>query len=650
MEPNLKSIDFTQERYNETIELCKTYVMMMEKRKICQEAIITQAEYDYSQEETARNKNKVDLERVFLAANTGEKRRVVDRLAYRLLPDRHKLQGGYNGLISLLSWLEMPEDAVPQNGNSHLPEKICEGIADALYGVADWDEPPLGYGPNVKYFEGQAATGQAGRGPETHSKVPSSPASSLRNFTKGFSGAVPSQKEKSKCQSPSGSSPRSPPREQPSVGSKASEGESSSQQAARHSPVLQGGSSSQRAAQASQASQGGSGSQQASRNPTASQSGLSSQQAARNAQTSQKGSNPQQGARNPPATQSQTGSSSQHAAGIPLTSQTCASPQRGARNPQASQSGSSHQRQAVRDLRDPATRRAQQRRSALNLRAQMNRLLEEERAASGIPRSESDSMFPSGAAAAVLTAERTVRFRFTTTLILTPTTSQGLLNISCTLHSPIINPVAHPLWRGDVEAVFEYLASYFHVSSLRDGSHVAVYLQPICNLTELKRIAQAAIHFEKTLNNMIPPNIDMGDMQGLDWPANIPIGGFDHHIQRMVFPMIESAKSVQDLAALVDVVGLTSRYWMFYKMIRPEMLDHGYLRWDRPPGLQNARLAIEYTTLAVAFIEAAVEFADHPPKELLNFAQDPAGLSKFLSGKGPSSQSSQSHQSRAGAS
>lgn len=44
----------------------------------------------------------VDLERVFLAANTREKRRVVDRLAYELVPNRHKLQGEYNGLISML--------------------------------------------------------------------------------------------------------------------------------------------------------------------------------------------------------------------------------------------------------------------------------------------------------------------------------------------------------------------------------------------------------------------------------------------------------------------------------------------------------------------------------------------------------------------
>lgn len=103
----------------------------------------------------------------------------------------------------------MPHDAVPQNGNPHLPEKVCEGIADALYGVADWDEPPLGYGPNVKYFKGQAAIDQARHGPEAHCQGLSPSTSSLHNSTEG---SVPSQKAKSKGQSPSRSSPRSPPR------------------------------------------------------------------------------------------------------------------------------------------------------------------------------------------------------------------------------------------------------------------------------------------------------------------------------------------------------------------------------------------------------------------------------------------------------
>lgn len=101
----------------------------------------------------------------------------------------------------------MPHDAVPQNGNPHLPEAVCKGIADALYSVADWDEPALGHGPHVKYFKGQA-----GRVPEGRSKGSSPSASSLRTRTGGSIRMVPGQERKSAGQSPSGSSPRSLPR------------------------------------------------------------------------------------------------------------------------------------------------------------------------------------------------------------------------------------------------------------------------------------------------------------------------------------------------------------------------------------------------------------------------------------------------------
>ncbi len=58
MEPNFKSMDSTQGRYNETINWCKEYVLMMEERRKDQEDAIMQAEYNYSQERTAKNKNK----------------------------------------------------------------------------------------------------------------------------------------------------------------------------------------------------------------------------------------------------------------------------------------------------------------------------------------------------------------------------------------------------------------------------------------------------------------------------------------------------------------------------------------------------------------------------------------------------------------
>lgn len=51
-------MDSSQERYNEIICLCTKYVLLMEKRKENQEAVIVRAEYDYNEKKTADNKKK----------------------------------------------------------------------------------------------------------------------------------------------------------------------------------------------------------------------------------------------------------------------------------------------------------------------------------------------------------------------------------------------------------------------------------------------------------------------------------------------------------------------------------------------------------------------------------------------------------------
>lgn len=58
MEPNFKSMDSIQKCSKETIDRCKKYVLMMEKRKEDQEAIIMQAKFDYNHDKSAENKNK----------------------------------------------------------------------------------------------------------------------------------------------------------------------------------------------------------------------------------------------------------------------------------------------------------------------------------------------------------------------------------------------------------------------------------------------------------------------------------------------------------------------------------------------------------------------------------------------------------------
>lgn len=268
--------------------------------------------------------------------------------------------------------------------------------------------------------------------------------------------------------------------QQSSRGSEVSKAGSSSQQAARNLQAAQGGSSphqssirsrvsqsgsnSERGAQLSQVSQAGLSSQQALRNPSASQCGLSLQQAAQDSQTFQTGSIPQQRARNLECSRKQSGSSSQ-----PQTFQRRSSSQKTAKGSSGSPKRAPAHKKVYRihglpilkespthstlqgiyrlpkvnlahgkvhgihrllmQLKPatagcPRTQRScnaahQQQKSALNLRAQMDRLLREERATKGLPESESDSANQSQAAApAALTAECAVGFRFTTILVL----------------------------------------------------------------------------------------------------------------------------------------------------------------------------------------------------------------------------------------
>ena len=184
--------------------------------------------------------------------------------------------------------------------------------------------------------------------------------------------------------------------------------------------------------------------------------------------------------------------------------------------------------------------------------------------------------------------------------------------------------------------------------SIRTGSYIAVFVDPLYSLTELKRVCQPAFHFEETLSNMIHQSVDEEDDQDAmwgDWRTTSRLACRNN--RRRLFKMIESTQNVRDLALLMREAGSDCRCWMFYSLLTAESIGRGYLCWHRPTILQNARLVIEYATLAVAFVEAAIELAGHPLGELLKFTPDPAGLSKFLSGQGPRSQSSQGHQLQA---
>lgn len=203
------------------------------------------------------------------------------------------------------------------------------------------------------------------------------------------------------------------------------------------------------------------------------------------------------------------------------------------------------------------------------------------------------------------------------------------------LQSPTIDPVTRPFWRDDFEAVFKYLEPYKGPKDF-ERAFIAVFLDPKYSLTELKRIAQAGVHFERAMAAMIPEIHPEGAEMIANWQENDRLQGLS---KNQVFNMIESTKELKEFVNIMMSYDHGHHwedysqffYWNFKSLLEP---GSSYLRFQLAPELNTADLAINYTTLAVAFVEAAVVFADRPPKELMNkFEPDADGLGKFLRGE-----------------
>ena len=71
--------------------------------------------------------------------------------------------------------------------------------------------------------------------------------------------------------------------------------------------------------------------------------------------------------------------------------------------------------------------------------------------------------------------------------------------------SPIFLAFPGSTWRTDVEATWTYLSTYYGIVGTQyAGTHIHVGLEPDYSLTDLKRVAQAVIHFEPAFEALVP--------------------------------------------------------------------------------------------------------------------------------------------------
>ena len=173
--------------------------------------------------------------------------------------------------------------------------------------------------------------------------------------------------------------------------------------------------------------------------------------------------------------------------------------------------------------------------------------------------------------------------------------------------------------------MWTFLEDHYHISAPNNcGTHIHVATKPAFTLKEVKRIAQAAIHFEPAIEVLIPEH-RRGNIHAqsnwLDSP-NLAQKG------RSRAASIAHIEKQLDRDAVVNVMQLASDVdysWNFRSLTDTQMST---IEFRKPPSVKTGEEVLAWAEFVIAFVQASVAFEN--PSILLGFPPNLGGLQQFL--------------------
>ncbi len=173
------------------------------------------------------------------------------------------------------------------------------------------------------------------------------------------------------------------------------------------------------------------------------------------------------------------------------------------------------------------------------------------------------------------------------------------------LVSPVFKAFPLSTWRKDVEATWKFLQRYYNIlGSELCGTHIHISIEPKNTLHDLKRIAQAAIHFETALEALMPPDRRGNEYAKSNW-LDDPNFGHKGLTRRECIAAIER---VSHLSGLVDLMqpflfGTDRDYaWNFHSVRFPP----NTIEFRKPPVSLTPDAALSWAELVLSFVHASV--------------------------------------------
>lgn len=169
--------------------------------------------------------------------------------------------------------------------------------------------------------------------------------------------------------------------------------------------------------------------------------------------------------------------------------------------------------------------------------------------------------------------------------------------------SPILTIAPGSRWREDVKVFWTFLQKYFQITANKTcGTHIHVSLEPCYTLQEIKRIAQALIHFETAFEELAPPDRRDNRAVKSNWIDSPAILQRERSRWQLISD-IEAEVEFDRVVELMQKRGDRNYCWNFWSFSRSRTLE-----FRKPPACTTPEEVLGWAELASSFVQASVQY------------------------------------------
>jgi hypothetical protein len=196
--------------------------------------------------------------------------------------------------------------------------------------------------------------------------------------------------------------------------------------------------------------------------------------------------------------------------------------------------------------------------------------------------------------------------------------------VAVELVSPIFEVAPGSRWREDVDVFWNFLRKHFGITTNETcGTHVHLSLEPSFSVSEIKRIAQAAIHFEAAFEAIVPAERRGIRVAKSNW-IDTPTVRTKARSRWELIDDIEQEGNLGLMIALMQEKNDRDYCWNFRSLFLS-----GTLEFRKPPPCNTPEQSLAWAELAIGFVQASVQYGSL--ERLRSVPANVGGLRWFIS-------------------